>query len=149
MLKYLCTMAISKSPQQILNGQGKLVGINAERPAAIAARSSYWDWIGSIPSWKPPALKDTVGLAIITCNRENFLEKVLASNQNTKSTIFALLMMVTAQILKINQITAQEDLYIVKTAFVVIIFILVVIEVLVLLKTGHLHNYLKKDILNN
>ena len=72
-------MAISKSPQQILNGQGKLVGINAERPAAIAARSAYWDWMGTIPSWKPPAVKDTVGLAIITCNREDFLEKVLAS----------------------------------------------------------------------
>ncbi len=79
MLKYLCTMAISKSPQQILDGQGKLVGINAERPAAIAARSAYWDWMGTIPSWKPPPLKDTVGLAIITCNREDFLEKVLAS----------------------------------------------------------------------
>ena len=50
-------MAISKSPQQILNGQGKLVGINAERPAAIAARSAYWDWMGTIPSWKPPLLK--------------------------------------------------------------------------------------------
>jgi len=79
MLKYLCTMAISKSPQQILNGQGKLVGINAERPAAIAARSAYWDWMGTIPSWKPPPLKDTVGLGIVTCNREDFLKKVLDS----------------------------------------------------------------------
>ena len=72
-------MAISKSPQQILNGQGKLVGINAERPAAIAARSAYWDWMGTIPSWKPPPLKDTVGLGIVTCNREDFLKKVLDS----------------------------------------------------------------------
>ena len=72
-------MAISKSPQQILNGQGKLVGINAERPAAIAARSAYWDWMGTIPSWKPPPLKDNVGLGIVTCNREDFLKKVLDS----------------------------------------------------------------------
>ena len=79
MLKYLCTMTISKSSQQIMNGQGKLVGINAERPAAIAARSAYWDWMGSIPAWKPPPLKDTVGLGIVTCNREDFLKKVLDS----------------------------------------------------------------------
>ena len=72
-------MTISKSSQQIMNGQGKLVGINAERPAAIAARSAYWDWMGSIPAWKPPPLKDTVGLGIVTCNREDFLKKVLDS----------------------------------------------------------------------
>ena len=79
MLKYLCTMTISKSPQQIMNGQGKLVGINAERPAAIRARSAYWDMWAKIPNWKPPPLKDTVGLGIVTCNRENFLKKVLDS----------------------------------------------------------------------
>mgnify|MGYP003110850055 CR=1 FL=1 len=55
MLKYLCTMTISKSSQ------------------------GYWDKINNTPSWKPPPLKDTVGLAIITCNREEFLKKVLAS----------------------------------------------------------------------
>ncbi|HAT65577.1 MAG TPA: hypothetical protein DCS66_13435 [Flavobacteriaceae bacterium] len=73
-------MPSSKSSQQkYMNGQGQLVGINAERPAAIAARSSYWDWMASIPSWKPPPLKDTVGLGIVTCNREGFLKKVLDS----------------------------------------------------------------------
>ena len=72
-------MAISDSPQHIMNGQGQLVGVNADRPAAIGARSAYWDWMASIPSWKPPPLKDTVGLGIVTCNREDFLKKVLDS----------------------------------------------------------------------
>ena len=85
---------------------------------AISKRSQeYWDKWRAIPRWKPPPLKDTAGLGIVTCNREDFLKKVLDS--------------------------------IVKTVFVVIIFILVVIEVLVLLKTGHLQNCLKKVILKN
>jgi glycosyltransferase involved in cell wall biosynthesis len=72
-------MAISDSPQHIMNGQGQLVGINANRPAAIRARSAYWDMWAKIPSWKPPPLKDTIGVGIITCNREEFLKKCLAS----------------------------------------------------------------------
>ena len=72
-------MSISKSPQHIMNGQGQLVGINAERPAAIAAWTAYWEKWAKIPSWKPTPLKDTIGVGIITCNREKFLKKCLAS----------------------------------------------------------------------
>lgn len=39
----------------------------------------YWNTIKNTTPWKPPSLTDTIGIGIITCNREEFLKKCINS----------------------------------------------------------------------
>lgn len=52
--------------------------------AISSANQRYWDTIKNTPSWKPPSLTDTIGVGIITCNREEFLKKCLNSLPRNK-----------------------------------------------------------------